>query len=182
MPDPSQLTQQLVSFLAPFLPYLLKVGEQAAEEAGKRLGADAWERAKALWGRLKRTERVRKAAETDLGQGLALTIAYALETDDALQADVAEMVQSQVVQRMLAETGSRIARDEPLSPDELVFHLGAQLRCALMQSSLKSLNGALMPGEVLALLRSGVWTPTRGHLPMFVRCRMSQTMTRALIR
>ncbi len=53
MSDPSQLIPQLVSFLAPFLPYLLKVGEQAAEEAGKRLGADAWERAKALWGKLR---------------------------------------------------------------------------------------------------------------------------------
>ncbi|MFN3742605.1 MAG: hypothetical protein ACK4VW_08055 [Anaerolineales bacterium] len=53
MPDPSQLLPQLVSFLSPFLPYLLKMGEQAAEEAGKKLGMDAWERAKALWGRLR---------------------------------------------------------------------------------------------------------------------------------
>ncbi len=30
MTNPSQLIPQLVSFLAPFLPYLLKMGEQAA--------------------------------------------------------------------------------------------------------------------------------------------------------
>ncbi len=43
----------LTSFLAPFLPYLLKAGTPAAEEAGKLIGAEAWELAKALWKRLR---------------------------------------------------------------------------------------------------------------------------------
>jgi hypothetical protein len=43
------LTDNTVAFLAPFLPYLLKAGEKAAEEAGRRLGAAAWEQAQALW-------------------------------------------------------------------------------------------------------------------------------------
>ena len=42
----------LVSFLAPFLPFLIKVGEQASEEAGKQLGSDAWAKAKKIWEKL----------------------------------------------------------------------------------------------------------------------------------
>lgn len=46
--DIQGLAQQTVSFLTPFLPYLLKAGEKAAEEAGKKRGAGAWEAVKAL--------------------------------------------------------------------------------------------------------------------------------------
>jgi hypothetical protein len=45
MPDPNEIARQIVQFLAPFLPYLLKAGEKAAEEAGRKLGAAAWEQA-----------------------------------------------------------------------------------------------------------------------------------------
>jgi len=44
----------LTNFLAPFLPHLLKLGgdlgEKAAEEAAKKMGGDAWEKAKAIFG------------------------------------------------------------------------------------------------------------------------------------
>lgn len=49
--DPQAL-QQLVAFLTPFLPYLLKAGDTAAEEAGKNLGTEAWNLAKAVWQKL----------------------------------------------------------------------------------------------------------------------------------
>jgi hypothetical protein len=48
--DIATLAPQAVAFLAPFLPYLLKAGEAAAAEAGKKFGVDAWERAKKVWG------------------------------------------------------------------------------------------------------------------------------------
>jgi hypothetical protein len=44
--DITTLAKDVTLFLTPFLPYLLKAGEKAAEEAGKKLGGDAWERAK----------------------------------------------------------------------------------------------------------------------------------------
>ncbi len=73
MTDPNPFIPQLVQFLAPFLPYLLKAGEKAAEEAGKKLGEAAWERAKGLWGKLKRNERIKRAAETNQGICVNLT-------------------------------------------------------------------------------------------------------------
>jgi hypothetical protein len=53
----------LVAFLAPFLPYLLKGGEKAAEEAGAMFGAAAWERAKALWSKLRPKVAAKPAAQ-----------------------------------------------------------------------------------------------------------------------
>jgi hypothetical protein len=47
------LAQALTIFLAPALPYLLTLGEKAAEEAAKKLGGDVWARAKELWGKLR---------------------------------------------------------------------------------------------------------------------------------
>jgi hypothetical protein len=61
--DVTLLAQNIVTFLAPFLPYLVKVGEKAAEEAGKKLGGEAWEQAKALWGKLRPKVEARPAAK-----------------------------------------------------------------------------------------------------------------------
>ena len=61
--DIQTLSQQLTAFLAPFLPYLLKMGEQAAEEAGAKLGAEAWEGAKAPWGKVQPKVEAKPAAQ-----------------------------------------------------------------------------------------------------------------------
>lgn len=57
MLDLIALTKETVTFLAPFLPYLVKAGENVAEEAGKKLGEQAgggaWGAAKALWAKLR---------------------------------------------------------------------------------------------------------------------------------
>ncbi len=97
--DARELAQQLVTFLTPFLPYLLKAGERAAEEAGKKLGSDAWEKAKTLWGRLRGKERVVHAAQDlaespddpDVQAALRLQLKKALEADQALVAEVARL-------------------------------------------------------------------------------------------
>ena len=97
--DARELAQQLVTFLTPFLPYLLKAGERAAEEAGKKLGSDAWEKAKTLWGRLRGKERVVHAAQDlaesaddpDVQAALRLQLKKALEADQALIAEVARL-------------------------------------------------------------------------------------------
>ena len=116
MPDPNEIARQIVQFLAPFLPYLLKAGEKAAEEAGRKLGAAAWEQARALWARLRRKKNVEQVAQTAaalpdnqaLREALREEIARALAEDPALREEVLRRMQSEVVQRVLAEGGSQI--------------------------------------------------------------------------
>lgn len=99
MMDLAALAKDLIVFLAPFLPFLLKAGEGAAEEAGKKMGSAAWERAKALWDKLGRKERVRKAAEAAAAlpdnpavqQGVEVEVARALQEDEALRGEVVRL-------------------------------------------------------------------------------------------
>jgi hypothetical protein len=87
---------QLVNFLVPFLPYLLKAGEKAIEEAGEKLGASAWESAKTLWAKLRHKKNVEQVAQTaaalpdnqELREALREEIARALEEDPALYKEV----------------------------------------------------------------------------------------------
>ena len=53
----------LTTFLAPFLPYLLKQGERAGEAAVDHLGAAAWRQAQALWKRLRPKGEDKEAAK-----------------------------------------------------------------------------------------------------------------------
>lgn len=46
------LAGQVVQILAPFLPYLLKVGEGLGTRAAKQMEDTGWELASKLWGRL----------------------------------------------------------------------------------------------------------------------------------
>jgi len=61
--DMTTLVKDLAVLLTPLLPYLLKAGEKAAEEAGKKLGGDAWDRAKALWAKLRPKVEAKPAAQ-----------------------------------------------------------------------------------------------------------------------
>jgi hypothetical protein len=51
--DLAQLVAQLVSELAPVAPWLVKVGEGAAGEAGSQLGGGALDGVRRIWGRLR---------------------------------------------------------------------------------------------------------------------------------
>ncbi len=116
LPDLSPLAQQLAHFLQPFLPYLLGMGEKVAEEMGKKIGGEAWEQAKALWGKLGRKDKVKAAAEAAMAlpdnsaiqQGLVEEILRALKEDPALAQALAEAMKDEVVQRVIATGGSQI--------------------------------------------------------------------------
>jgi hypothetical protein len=71
----------LVAFLAPFLPYLIRLGEKVAEEAGAKLGTEGWNFAKALWGKLRPKVETKPAAQEAVGD-----VAQAPEDEDALAA------------------------------------------------------------------------------------------------
>lgn len=66
----------LTKFLAPFLPGLIHLGSQASEEAAKKLGtaveSDVWEKAKAVWLKL-RPKLQEKPAALEAAEALAAT-------------------------------------------------------------------------------------------------------------
>ena len=103
------LSQQLVTFLAPFLPYLLKMGEQAAEEAGKKLGAEAWEGAKALWAKLKPKVEAKPAAREAAQTALQWQREKVLAEDEALADEVRQTLQSQPARQVIARGARSIA-------------------------------------------------------------------------
>jgi thioredoxin-like negative regulator of GroEL len=102
--DVTILANDLTSVIAPFVPYLIRMGERSAEEAGRRLGEDAWTRAKALWaklgGRLQErpvaVETVREVAEvpddTDVRAALAVQLRRILAADAALAEEVRRLL------------------------------------------------------------------------------------------
>ncbi len=102
----SILVTTVVAFLAPFLPYVTKAGEKAAEEAGKKFGAAAWNQAKALWGKLWPKVEDRPAAQDAVEnvannpedeharEALRLQVKKVLAEDAGLAQEIAGMVQA----------------------------------------------------------------------------------------
>lgn len=60
--DIGALASSLTTALVPLLPYLLKVGEKAAEETGKAVAGQSWEWVKSVWTRLKPKVEAKPAA------------------------------------------------------------------------------------------------------------------------
>lgn len=104
--DLSILVTTVVTFLAPYLPYLTKAGEGAAGEAGKKFGAAAWDKARALWGKLRPRVEDKPAAQAavqDAAQNpqdedaravLRLQVKKMLAEDAGLAQEIAEMVKA----------------------------------------------------------------------------------------
>lgn len=69
----------LTSFLAPFLPYLMNLGNKAAETAAGKLGEDALNKAKAIWEKLQPKVEAKEAAKE-----AAEDVAAAPEDEDSL--------------------------------------------------------------------------------------------------
>ncbi len=102
--DIQTLAQQTIHFLVPFLPYLLKAGEKAAEKAGEKMGAEAWDKAKTLWGKLRPQVEAHPAAQEavqdvaaqpkneDAQAALRLQLKKILQDDPTLAAEVARLV------------------------------------------------------------------------------------------
>ena len=99
-----QLPAQLVQFLAPFLPYLVKgvklAGQEAAKKLGEKAGEQGFEQAKALWDKLRRKKNVEQVAQTvaalpdnqALREALREEIARALAEDDSLAQELARLL------------------------------------------------------------------------------------------
>ncbi|KPF49281.1 hypothetical protein D621_14965 [beta proteobacterium AAP51] len=98
--DLSSIAQAAIAILGPCLPYLLKLGDKAAEEGAKKIGADTWILAKSLWSkllpRLKDSPAVHDAAvelaaspnDLDLQATLRVQFRKLLARDEQFAADV----------------------------------------------------------------------------------------------
>jgi hypothetical protein len=118
--DVTMLANNLAVLPAPLLPYLLKAGEKAAEEAGKKLGGDAWDRAKGLWAKLRPKVKaklpvqkaVQDAAATpndeDIQAALRVQLKKLLAEDEGLAAEIGRLWQeAQQVGVTIIATGER---------------------------------------------------------------------------
>jgi hypothetical protein len=102
--DYQQLPAQLVQFLTPFLPYLVKgvklAGQEAAKKLGEKAGEQSLEQAKALWDKLRRKKNVEQVAQTAaalpdnqaLREALREEIARALAEDESLAQELARLL------------------------------------------------------------------------------------------
>ena len=106
-----ELAAAITAFLAPFLPHLLKLGQPVAEAAGKKLGEKfgegTWDRAKALWSKLRpqveakeaakeATEDVANAPDDEALQTvLRVQLEKLLGKDDTLAKELAQLLQDQ---------------------------------------------------------------------------------------
>ena len=124
--DPSALANEVGRYLLPFLPYLIKAGEKAAEEAGKKFGAAAWEKAQAIWAKLRANDEVKQAAkdaaampgDADARASLRLQLKKLLQADEALRGELAALWQetkqtvgSDIIQMIINVSGHGQVRD-----------------------------------------------------------------------
>jgi hypothetical protein len=99
------LTQSVAPLLIPLMPYLLKMGEKAAEEAGEKIGGATWEWGKGLWSKLRAKVEAKPAAieaaqevaknpdDVDAQAALRLQLRKLLEGDATLAEEVYELVE-----------------------------------------------------------------------------------------
>jgi hypothetical protein len=112
------LAHSLTTYLVPFLPYLVKAGEGAAGETGKKLAGEAWDVAKALWAKLwpkvegkpAALEAAKDAAEspddTDLQAALRVQLNKLLTEDQTLAAEI-----EQLMAKTKTAGGSQVSAD-----------------------------------------------------------------------
>jgi hypothetical protein len=96
----------LVKFLAPCLPFLLKVGNKAVEGASEKVGEDVWNKAKAIWAKLRPKVEVKEAAkeavidvaqkpeDKDLQASLRVQLKKIFDVDTALAEEIAQILQA----------------------------------------------------------------------------------------
>ena len=94
----------LTALLSPFLPYLLKGGEKAAEEAGKRFGGESWDWVKQIWKKLSPKVEEKPALkevagdvatnpqDEDYRAALRGQLKKLLEQDSTLAAEIAQLL------------------------------------------------------------------------------------------
>ncbi len=117
--DTMVLAKELSTFLSPFLPYLINASEKSAKEMGEKFGNEVWKQAKLVWEKIQSSveskpsaqEAVQDVAKSPYDEDSLAVLRVQLKKllkDDKLAREVADLLQEQVVQRVLAEQGSNV--------------------------------------------------------------------------
>jgi hypothetical protein len=97
----------LMQVLAPALPFLLKLGNKAAEKAAEKVGEDTWGKATAIWGKLQPKVQAKESAQeavtdavanpddADLQAALRVQLKKILESDQELMTAITEILKTQ---------------------------------------------------------------------------------------
>jgi hypothetical protein len=103
--DPTTTAKVFVDFLMPALPFLVKIGEDVASDAVKKIGHDAWNKAVFLWSKLQSKmidnaslrQSVEDAADnltdSDAQAALRLQIKKLLTSDSQFLAEIGAQLQ-----------------------------------------------------------------------------------------
>ena len=103
MTDIAVLAHDVTTYLIPALPYLVKIGEGAATESGKKLLGGAWDSTKALWDRVWKKVETKPAAleaaqdlatnpnDTDLQAALRSQLKKLLSEDQSFATEVEQL-------------------------------------------------------------------------------------------
>ncbi len=95
----------LTAFLAPFLPYLMNLGNKAVEGAAQKSGEDAWDKAKTIWKKLQPKVEAKEAAleaatdvaaepeDEDSVASLRRQLKKILDNEPALAQEIAQLMQ-----------------------------------------------------------------------------------------
>jgi hypothetical protein len=109
----------LTSFLAPFLPYLVRAGQKVAGKAADTLGDEAAKYAQALWERLKPGVERKPAAQEAVEEvaanpededalgALRIQLRKLLEEDEGLAADLTKLWQEAQAANVVTASGER---------------------------------------------------------------------------
>ena len=57
------MAQSAVEIMAPALPFLIMGGKKAIEEAGRKIGSDAYDKAKSIWDKVNSNKKIQEAAK-----------------------------------------------------------------------------------------------------------------------
>ena len=111
-----QLTQIIVDFIEPVIPYLVLEYKETAEEAAKKAGPDIWETKKELWEKLCSREGygLKEAArgmviapsEPGIKQILIQKILILFEENPDLAREISSFIEDETIQKRIAENYS----------------------------------------------------------------------------
>lgn len=103
------MAQSAVEIMAPALPFLIMGGKKAAEEAGRKIGSDAYDKAKSLWDRVHSDKKIQEAAKdvaaSPDNEANRLKLAKQLEELFIERQDIAEQVNGILKIQVVQEIG-----------------------------------------------------------------------------